>query len=128
MTTLVNSCKKCGITGNVPPFHITQPSTDNVVQFVSPIATMVNLTCSLNVTIPSSMIVEWRRYPDASSANHTTLRIGNTMILVLKNFQPSDAGVYQCLFSDTFNSIWILARNITLRVNSKFVMEPCMKV
>ena len=46
-------------TGNTAPYHITQPSTDNDVQIVSPTATMATLTCSLNITFPSTVIVFW---------------------------------------------------------------------
>ena len=46
-------------TGNTAPYHITQPSTDNDVQIVSPTATMTSITCSLNITIPSTVIVIW---------------------------------------------------------------------
>ena len=38
-------------TGNTAPYHITQPSTDNDVQIVSPTATLTSITCSLNVTL-----------------------------------------------------------------------------
>ena len=105
-------------TGNTPPFHITQPSTDNDVQIVSPTATMATLTCSLNVTIPSSMIVQWTHNNQRLPSGDPT---GNTTTLVIDDFQPSDVDVYQCLFSDIFDSKWILTRNINLLVPSTFV-------
>ena len=115
--------------GNVPPFHITQPSTDSFVQLVSPTATMVKLTCSLNVTIPSTMIVLWSRVRDNQQLPlGDPITTGSTTTLVIENFQQSDVGIYQCLFSDVFNSGWILTRIITIQVNSKFVMKPCMNV
>jgi len=40
------------VTGSTAPYHITQPLT-NDVQIVSSIATMANMTCSLNDTVPS---------------------------------------------------------------------------
>ena len=107
-------------TGNTPPYHITQPSTDNDVQIVSPTATMATLTCALNVTIPPSMIVQWtrdnQRLPSEEPIDNAT-----TTSLVIENFQSSDVGVYQCLFSDIFASKWILTRNINLLVPSMFV-------
>jgi len=37
---------------------------------------------------------------------------GNTTILLIENPQPSDAGVYQCIFKPTNG--WVLRRNIRL--------------
>ena len=106
------------LTGNTPHFHIIQPSTDNDVQIVSPTATMATLTCSLNVTIPSSMIVQWTHNNQRLPSDDI---IGNATTLVIENFQPSDVGVYQCLFSDIFASKWILTRNIKLCFPGMFV-------
>ena len=114
-------------TGNVPPFHITQPSTDSFVQLVSSTATMVKLTCSLNVTIPSTMIVQWTRVRDNQPLPLGD-PTGNTTTLVIESFRQSDAGVYQCLFSDVAIDGWVLTRIITIQVNSKYVMKPCMNV
>ena len=38
---------------------------------------------------------------------------GNTTTLIIRNPQPSDAGVYQCVLSDTSDR-WMLTRNIGL--------------
>ena len=38
---------------------------------------------------------------------------GNTTTLVIVNPQPSDAGVYHCVFNDTVDQ-WILRRKIIL--------------
>ena len=111
-------------TGNTAPYHITQPSTDNYVQIVSPTATMATLTCSLNVTVPSRMIITWNHNgsvvvtitPDATSGNTTTLTI--------KNPQSSDAGVYECVFNDVVNSGWVLRRNIILLITGMLVYGP----
>ena len=35
----------------------------------------------------------------------------STTTLVIRNLQPSDAGVYQCLFNDSVGSGWVLRRN-----------------
>ena len=97
-------------TGNTAPYHITQPSTDYDVQIVSSTATMANLICSLNVTIPSSMIVAWlHNGSDAMGTSPT--QTSNTAALLIENFQPSDAGIYQCVFD---YKEWILRRNIRL--------------
>ena len=109
-------------TGNTPPYHITQPSTDYDVQIVPPTATMANLTCSLNVTIPPSMVVQWTRVRDNYQLSPDLgNKTDNTATIKIKDFQSSNVGVYQCLFSDVFGSGWILTRNIELLIPSTFV-------
>ena len=104
-------------TGNTAHYHITQPSTDNDVQIVSPTATMATLTCSLNITIPSTVIVFWTHndtlFIDRSSQITTA---GNTTTLLIEDLQPSDAGDYECVFNDVIGSGWTLRRNIRLVV------------
>jgi len=110
------------LTGNTAPYHFTQPSTDYDVQIVSPAATMANVTCSLNVTIPSSMLVLWRHNGSlvkTTSPNNAT-QTGNTATLLIGNLQPSDAGVYQCLLNNP-NILWVLRRNIRLLITGMFV-------
>ena len=102
-------------TGNTAPYHITQPSTDNDVQIVSPTATMATLTCSLNITIPATVIVFWTHnntlFIDRSSQITTA---GNTTTLLIQNLQPSDAGDYECIFNDVIGSGFTVRRNIRL--------------
>ena len=103
--------------GNTAPYHITQPSTDNDVQTASSTATMATLTCSLNVTIPSSVIVFWRHNSSSVSVPDSQVSTaGSTTTLTIENLQSSDAGVYQCVFSDPFGGGWILRRNIMLLI------------
>ena len=109
------------LTGNTPPFHITQPSTDNYVQIVSPTATMATLTCSLNVTIPTNMGVQWTRVTRGKKFLNSGDRTGNTTTTTIVIRQPSDNDVYQCLFSDTSGSNWAAARHIKLRIPGMFV-------
>ena len=123
MTTFVNNCNKCSITGNVPHFHISQPPSD-VVQFVPPNAT-ISVTCTLNITMLPGMRVPWthnRNILSSPTANITTA--GKATTLVIENFQPSDAGVYQCQFIDS-SSGWVQTRNIRLVIISKFVCTTC---
>ena len=99
-------------TGNTAPFHIIQPSTDNDVQIVSPNA-MASMTCSLNINIPSTVIVLWihnERFVDLSQITQT----GGTTTITMQNFQPSDAGDYECVFNDAVGSGWTLRRNLRL--------------
>ena len=106
-------------TGNTAPYHITQPSTDNDVQIVSPTATMATLTCSLNVTIPSGMIILWNH--NRSYVRTVDVRTNNSTTLVIENPEPSNAGDYQCVFSNVVNNGWTLRRNIRLFITSMFL-------
>ena len=123
MTTFVSNCNKCSITGNAPHFHISQPPTD-VVQFFPPNATF-SVTCTLNITMLPGMRVQWthnRNIFSSPTANITTA--GKATTLVIENFQPSDVGVYRCLFIDS-SSGWTQTRNIRLVIGSKFVCTTC---
>ena len=59
----------------------------------------VQLTCSLNVNIPSSVTVTWflNTLPFLITPNKV-IQSGNTTTLLIENPQPSDAGVYECSF------------------------------
>ena len=114
------------ITGNTAPYHITQPSTDNDVPIAasSPTTTMANaVTCSLNITIPSTVIVTWLHNGNvvmtAPPNEVTIMTIGSNTILQIRNPQPSDVGVYQCVFNDTVGSGWVLRRNVTLFITGR---------
>ena len=109
-------------TGNTAPYHITQPSTDYDVQIVSSTATMANLTCSLNVTIPESVQPFWQSNIRQSGIRHRNFKNDNSIKLQIENPQPSDAGVYQCVFDDTYfdGSEWKLIRSIRLLITSMF--------
>ena len=105
--------------GNGAPYNITQPLLDNDVQIVSPTAPMTTLTCSLNVIIPSTVTVTWLHNgsvvittPPNGADSTTTLEIGD--------LQPSDAGVYQCVFNDTAG--YVLRRSTTLLIVGKLLI------
>ena len=106
--------------GYAAPYHITQPSTDNDVLIVSPPATMATLTCSLNVTIPSSAVVFWTHNTNPIPANQSSTT-GSTTILTIEDPQSSDSGVYQCVFNDAIGSGWVLSRNIILLIAGMLV-------
>ena len=108
-------------TGNTAPYHITQPSTDNDVQIVSPTATMTSITCSLNITILSTMIVAWSHNASLITNLSQITTAGSTTTLLIDNLQPSDAGVYQCVFNDVTGSGWALRRNIRLFITGSYV-------
>ena len=91
---------------------IVHPPNDSYIVTVNPLSS-VQLMCSLNVTIPSSMTVTWSHNgTDIMTPPNEISTIGNTTTLVIRNLQPSVAGVYQCVFNDSVNG-WMLRRNIT---------------
>ena len=100
--------------GNKAPYLITRPSIDNDVQIVT--ATMATLTCSLNVTIPSSMIITWTHNNTIIPVNQTSTT-GSDAILTIESLQLSDDGVYQCVFNDTAG--YTLRRRIIFLTSSK---------
>ena len=109
-------------TGNTAPYHFTQPSTDNDVQIVSSTASMAIMSCSLNITIPSSMFVLWRHNDSLVNIrppNNATQTV-KTATLLIGNLQPSDAGVYQCVFVNPINGS-VLRRNIRVFITGMFV-------
>ena len=76
---------------------------------------LVQLMCSLNINISSNVMVTWLHNGSiamTTSPNEVTTA-HNTTKLVIRNIQPSDAGVYQCVFNDTFDN-WTLTRNLAL--------------
>ena len=107
-------------TGTKAPYHITQPSTDNDVQIVSPTATMATLTCSLNITIPSGMFIYWDHNGRIATiaSNKNAIQTSHGTTLLIENHNSSDAGVYQCLFNNAVNDGWTLRRNIRLLITS----------
>ena len=95
------------------PYHITQPSTDNDVQIVSPTATSLDLRCSLNVTIPAGIMITWSHNGRDVIPPRTTTEadtVTNT-VRILTGGRPQ-LGVYQCVFNDPAG--YILRRNITV--------------
>ena len=75
---------------------------------------MTTLTCSLNITIPSTVIVTWSHNTHLITDLSQITQTGNTTTLLIENLQPSDAGVYQCVFNDVVGSGWSPRRNLRL--------------
>ena len=106
----------CNVTfaaGNTAPYHITQPPADIDVQVIFPNVTRMNLSCALNVNIPSGMIITWLHNGNVEVNLTTNREQTNNSVTLRRNTQPSDAGVYQCVFSDTAIGL-ILKRKITV--------------
>ena len=64
----------------------------------------VQLMCSLNIDIPSSVTVTWLHNNDLAMTTppNGVITAGNTTTLLIGNPQPSDAGVYGCAFSELY--------------------------
>ena len=95
--------------------EIVQPSMDFYTVTFDESTSSVQLMCSLNINISSNVIVTWLHNGSVAMTTHPNevTQTGNTTTLLIENLQPSDAGVYQCVFNDTFDE-WILTRNIAL--------------
>ena len=82
--------------------QIIQPPVDfhNVTFHES--TNSVQLMCSLNIDIPSSVTIIWLYSNDLAMTTppNEAITAGNTTTLVIGNPQPSDAGVYQCVFME----------------------------
>ena len=87
---------------------------------------MATLTCSLNVTIPSSAIVSWTHNNTNPKAANQSSTADSTTTLTIENLQSSDAGVYQCTFNNTDGSGWVLRRNIMLLIAGSYVCMDCV--
>ena len=93
---------------------IVHPSNSSYMITFNDSLSSVQLTCSLNVTIPSSMTVTWLHNGTIvmTTPPNEVLTAGSTTTLLIRNPQSSDAGDYQCVFNDSVNG-WMLKRNIT---------------
>ena len=58
--------------------------------------------CTLNIDIPSSVTVIWTHNANLAMTTppNGVIIAGNTTTLVIGNPQPSDAGIYQCVFNE----------------------------
>ena len=80
----------------IVPQIIEPPDNFHTVTFDESTSS-VQLMCSLNVIIPSTVTVTWTHDNIVTHPNEVT-QSGNTTTLVIVNPQPSDAGVYECVF------------------------------
>ena len=101
---------------------IMEPSSDNSNITVNEFASSVQLMCTLNVDIPSSVEVTWLYNGSTivTTPHNKVTQTGNAAILQIGDLQLSDAGVYQCVFNDSINE-WMLRRNISLIITGMFI-------
>ena len=77
--------------------QIIQPPVDLFTVSFNESSSSVQLTCSLNIDIPSSVTVTWF-LNNIFTPPHEVITAGNTTTLLIENPQPSDANDYTCLF------------------------------
>ena len=87
----------------------------------------VELMCSLNINISSNMIVTWLHNGSITIPSNVVTTTGSTTTLPISDLQPSDAGVYQCVFNDTVDE-FILRRNIGLCKYKSIYYSYCVLV
>ena len=80
--------------------EIIQPPVDFYKVTFDESTDAVQLMCSLNIDIPSNVTVIWIYNNIIQLPNELVSTAGNTTTLVIRNPQPSDAGVYWCVFSE----------------------------
>ena len=68
--------------------------------------------------IPSTVRIKWL-HDGRDVINKNAIQTFTSTLLQLRNLQPSDAGVYQCVFNDTVNG-WILKRNIMVDISKSY--------
>ena len=88
--------------------QIVQPPVDFYTVTFDESTDSVQLMCSLNISIPSSVTVIWT-YNNIRVITNGVSTAGNTTTLVIGNTEQSNAGVYGCTFSEL-----MLRRLITL--------------
>ena len=93
--------------------QIVQPPTDAHTITINELTSSIQLMCSLNIDIPSSVMITWlHNDSDAMiTSPNEVITTGNTTTLVIGNPQPSAAGDYQCVFNDTVG-MWTLKRTL----------------
>ena len=93
--------------------QIIHPPVDHYTVTFDESASSVQLMCSLNVDIPSSVMIIWTQngIPVSTTPPNEVTQTGNTATLLIGDAQPSDAGDHTCSF--TFNGL-VLQRHISL--------------
>ena len=89
---------------NEVPYHIIQPPADDYIQIFSPDAndrTIVTLSCSLNITIPTGMTVTWLRGGNHFFTQAQFNQPTNTAMLSVLTRSNYDLEVFQCVFNNT---------------------------
>ena len=81
--------------------QIIQPPEDFHTVTFDESTSSVQLMCSLNITIPSSVTVIWTYNSNIFliTSPNEVITTDNTATLLIVNPQPSDAGDYECTFS-----------------------------
>ena len=101
--------------GIVAPYRITQPAA--VVQIIPTIATVTNMTCSVNDTTSCNVSFSWlyndRDIAETPQDRYSIMEDSITTTLRIEKLRSSDAGVYQCLATGLDNG-WTLRRTIKL--------------
>ena len=101
-------------TENAAPYHIIRPSTDDYMQIFSSDAdtTIVTLSCSLNITIPTGVTVTWLRDGDHFITQKQYAPPTNTATMLLGTRYNYRSDVFQCVFNNTAGCI--VRRSITV--------------
>jgi len=83
--------------------QIIQPSDNSQTVTFDESSSFVQLMCSLNIIIPSSVTVLWTHNGNLPPPNSSVTQTGNTTTLLIENPQSSDAGQYSCIIFGGLN-------------------------
>ena len=83
-------------------FEIIQPPVNFHSVTFDESTSSVQLMCTLNIDIPSSVRVIWLHNNNLALTTppNEVITAGNTTTLIIGNPQPSDDGLYQCAFTE----------------------------
>ena len=82
--------------------QIIQPPVDFYTITFDESSNSVQLMCSLNVIIPSSVKVIWTLNGNPPPPGSRVIQTGNTTTLLIESPQPLDAGQYSCIFGGLY--------------------------
>ena len=79
--------------------QIIQPPVNLFIVTFNESSSSVQLICSLNIDIPSSVTIRWF-LDNIIAPPHEVITTGNTTTLLIENPQLLDAGHYTCVFME----------------------------
>jgi len=94
--------------------EFTQPPENNfIAKFFTNVQPVIHLVCALDA-IPSGVTVTWLQSNRVvTTLPNEVMQTDKTNMLMIRNPQLSDSGIYQCMFNNNSNG-WLLRRNIIL--------------
>ena len=97
------------------PYYIAYPQTDSQLFIFNSRQQDIDLICSLrNDSISYEVDISWLHNNNRITRNNEGKQRDRSTTLLIRNPQPSDAGIYQCVFNIYDRYQWRLKRNFVL--------------